>query len=180
MGQYRARDLLLPPSWVSLLRVPLAIAFPWAVAQPPLALGIVALAAISDVLDGYLARRLGQATPLGAVIDGITDKLFVASVVASLYFEQTLSGLGVVLLGMRELGEAPLVLWWTLSQRRRKAKAEAPMANALGKLATVLQFISVAAVLLAPTYGTGLLWLTGAAGMVAAVGYWRRELVVVG
>ena len=44
-----------------------------------LALGILVLAALSDALDGILARRLNQKTPLGAYLDPIADKLLLTS-----------------------------------------------------------------------------------------------------
>ena len=84
VGRYRARDLLLPPGWVSLSRVPLAVAFPFVEESAAASLVVLSLAALTDVVDGYLARRLDMATPTGAVLDGITDKLFVATVVVSL------------------------------------------------------------------------------------------------
>ena len=176
MGHYRARDLLLPPSLVSFLRAPMAAAFPFVVDHPTAALSLLAMAAGSDVLDGYIARRFDQATPAGAVVDGLTDKLFAASVIATLFFTAHLNLLGVALLGMRELGEAPLVTWWAISRPRRKARAEAPKANAPGKAATVLQFVAVAATLLHHAWTWPLLYATGALGFVAAVSYWRREL----
>jgi cardiolipin synthase len=43
------------------------------------ALGILVLAAISDALDGILARRLNQKTALGAYLDPIADKLLLSS-----------------------------------------------------------------------------------------------------
>jgi len=39
---------------------------------------LFAAAAITDSLDGYLARRLGQTTRLGAFLDPVADKLMVA------------------------------------------------------------------------------------------------------
>jgi phosphatidylglycerophosphate synthase len=176
MGHYRTKDLLLPPSLISFLRAPLAAFFPFVIDSPYLALAVVAIAGGSDVLDGFIARRFNQATPAGAVVDGVTDKLFAASVVATLFFAGRLDLVGVTLLGMRELGEAPLVLWWAVSRPRRKAKAEAPKANALGKAATVLQFVAVGAALLAHPSTWTLLYATGAFGLIAAISYWRREL----
>jgi cardiolipin synthase len=40
---------------------------------------IYVLAAVSDWLDGYLARRLGQGSPLGVMLDPIADKLLVGA-----------------------------------------------------------------------------------------------------
>ena len=45
---------------------------------------MLVLAAVSDVLDGYIARRGGQVTPTGAALDPITDKLFVLTIAITL------------------------------------------------------------------------------------------------
>ena len=45
---------------------------------PELCAGIFGLASITDWLDGYLARRLGQSSPFGAFLDPVADKLMVA------------------------------------------------------------------------------------------------------
>lgn len=178
MGGYRARDLLLAPNLVSLLRLPLAAAFVAAFHHTALALAILALAGLTDVVDGYLARRLGRVTATGAVLDGLLDKLFAAIVIGTLMFHERLSWVQACLLGTRELGELPLVIWWSIRRAQRRARAEDPRANALGKLATVIQFGSVVVIL----SGTGpvLPWLaaTSICGAVAALAYWRRELAV--
>lgn len=176
MGRYRAADLLLPPSLVSFCRVPLAVAFPFVVTTPWLAMAVLAAAGLSDVLDGYLARRFRQATPTGAVVDGMTDKLFVLSVVVTLLVTTHLPPWSVLLLGARELGEAPLVLWWAFSPPQRRTRAADPKANVMGKAATVAQFAAVAAALLASPQRDTLLLLTGVLGTIAAASYWRREL----
>src|ERR1700748_369741 len=49
--------------------------YPWA---DPAAGLLFALAGITDSLDGYLARRLGQTSRLGAFLDPVADKLIVA------------------------------------------------------------------------------------------------------
>ena len=42
------------------------------------AMGIFALMAITDKLDGYLARRLNQTSHLGTILDPLADKLLIA------------------------------------------------------------------------------------------------------
>jgi CDP-diacylglycerol--glycerol-3-phosphate 3-phosphatidyltransferase/cardiolipin synthase len=173
---YRARDLLLVPGILSLTRVPLAIAFPFVASRPYAALALLVTAGLTDVLDGFWARRFDQATPTGAVIDPITDKLFVASVVVTLLVQGRLRPLDLVLLSTREIGELPLVVWFVVSHASRKARAEQPLANLPGKTATLLQFVTVAVALFGSRYLEGLLVATAIAGGVAAIAYWWREL----
>ena len=68
-----ARDLLLVPSLVSMARLPLAALFPWVVDRPAAAVSVLLAAGLTDVLDGWLARRLHQETAIGAVADAISD-----------------------------------------------------------------------------------------------------------
>jgi phosphatidylglycerophosphate synthase len=175
-GRYRLRDLATIPTLVSLLRVPLGVAFIAAAEHPRLALGIVLFAGFTDVVDGYLARRLGQATATGAVVDGVLDKLFAALVVGALVTRGHLPWLPALLLATREIGELPLVVWWALHDGQRRARAEDPRANWLGKAATVVQFIAIAAILFHARSRDGWLWISAATGVAAAIGYWRREL----
>lgn len=175
-GRYRARDLLLLPSLLSLARIPLGLAFMVVSPRPAPALTILFLGGLTDVLDGFFARRLGQATPTGAVVDGVLDKLFAAMIIGTLVGQERLSLLGACLLGAREVGELPLVIWWGLHRARRGERASDPRANWLGKLATVLQFLAIAALLTDGGRAWPWLALTAVTGAASAVLYWRREL----
>jgi len=176
VGRYRARDLVLVPNLISLVRVPLAALFVGVAHRPLIALAVLALAGISDMLDGWYARRFRKATATGAVVDPITDKLFVTVVVITLWLDGRLPLWGVILLAARELGELPLVAWWTVSRPRRRARAEHPKANVPGKAATTLQFAAVSAALFASSATAALLVAAGIAGALAAASYWWREL----
>ena len=74
------------PNRITLLRiilVPLFIIAAIQVAEDPVyryvALGVFALLALGDAVDGWLARRLGQQTQLGSYLDPIADKLLLAA-----------------------------------------------------------------------------------------------------
>lgn len=175
-GHYRLGDVFLPPSLVSLVRLPLAACFPFAIHLPALAFALLVVAGFSDVLDGWLARRFGQVTPTGAAIDPITDKLFVITVAATLVVSGHLALPQVLLLSMREIGELPLVLWFALSERARRTRAGQPSANVAGKAATVLQFAAVGAALLQAPYAEMAVILAAVGGAFAALSYWRRAL----
>jgi CDP-diacylglycerol--glycerol-3-phosphate 3-phosphatidyltransferase/cardiolipin synthase len=150
----------------------------WFVERPFAALGVLAIAGLSDVLDGWYARRYGQVTITGTLVDPITDKFFVLVVVVTLALTLHLDMLALLLLSTRELGELPLVIWYAFSSRARRARKERPSANLPGKLATLLQFASIGAALLAYPQLSMLLWATAAVGAVAAVVYWRRALML--
>ncbi|PKF62681.1 CDP-diacylglycerol--glycerol-3-phosphate 3-phosphatidyltransferase [Psychromonas sp. psych-6C06] len=63
--------ILLIPVFVIVYYLPVV----WAA---PMAAFIFWLAGITDVLDGYLARKLNQSTPFGAFLDPVADKIMVA------------------------------------------------------------------------------------------------------
>ncbi|MCS7063773.1 MAG: CDP-alcohol phosphatidyltransferase family protein [Methylacidiphilales bacterium] len=62
-----------------------------------LALTTFVLAAVSDAIDGYLARHFNQFTPLGSVLDPIADKLLMLSAVLTLSFIHIRGGVGLPL-----------------------------------------------------------------------------------
>ncbi len=50
-----------------------------------LGMGILAGAGLTDIIDGYVARRYNQITPLGKVLDPMADKLIILTVMTSLF-----------------------------------------------------------------------------------------------
>jgi cardiolipin synthase len=179
MGIYRARDLWQVPGMLSLSRLVLAVAFPFALgaqAHPAVAALVLVAAGISDVLDGWYARRFSQVTATGAVLDPVTDKVFVLTVAVSLVVRGYLAPIDVVLLSTREIAELPLVVWLAVSHHARRRRSEQPSANLLGKAATVLQFVAVAAAVFRAPHLGGLVAVAGFAGALAGIGYWARAL----
>lgn len=163
------RDLFRLPTLVSLTRAPLAIAFLWWHRSPALALSILALAGLSDVLDGWIARRTGAVTDTGALVDGVVDKLFVLAVAGSMLSSGELSWGTVALLGVRDAGEV-LLLAVALLRFRRTLAREHPHASPISKATTMLQFATVvAAILSLPTLP--LAALTALSGAIAVVLY---------
>jgi cardiolipin synthase len=167
------------PNILSFARIPLGVAFPLTIHRPLVALAILATASITDIVDGWWARTRGQVTTFGAVLDPITDKLFVVCVIVTLVAAGHLGWLAVLCMSTREIGEAPLVVWFIVSPRLREHRSKNVGANIPGKLATVLQFACVAVAIFAPVWTVELHVLLGAAavvGGVSAASYWLRVL----
>ncbi len=76
-------------TWFRIVAIPLVVVVfywpaPWARPAAGLLFG---LAGITDYLDGYLARRLGQTSNFGAFLDPVADKLIVATALVLLVGE---------------------------------------------------------------------------------------------
>jgi len=174
-GRYRAADLVTIPGLLSLLRIPLAALFVLVIDRPGVALAVVAAAAISDFLDGAVARRFGLRSATGAALDPVTDKIFATTVAVALVLHDRLSVAQVVLFSAREIGELPLVAWILVSHRARIRRMNHATSNWPGKVATALQFVAVGSALFELSQTS--LWIAATAitGAVAAADYWRRE-----
>jgi CDP-diacylglycerol--glycerol-3-phosphate 3-phosphatidyltransferase/cardiolipin synthase len=168
------RDLVRVPGLISLSRVPLAALFPLALGRPRRALGLLAIAGATDLVDGWYARTFHQQTTTGAIVDGITDKVFVLGVVGALARAGRLGAGEALMLGTRELGELALAVRLSADRRRRGSLREAS-ANAGGKMATTLQYAALAAVIAGSRVRRALIAATAVAGIVASVAYWQRE-----
>ena len=169
-------DLALLPNVLSALRLPLAVAFPFVVANPRAALGVLVAAALTDVLDGWLARRRGQVTAVGAIVDPLGDKVFATTVVVTLLVRHDLPGWALPALLAREILEAPLVLWVLVSHSFRRARRTDARANIPGKLATVVQFVAVISAIVVPEVLFAALIAAAVSGVLAGISYWHREL----
>jgi cardiolipin synthase len=176
MGRYRARDLLSVPGLLSLTRLPLAALFWLEADDPPAALSILLATGLTDVLDGWYARRFGQVTPTGTVLDPLTDKIFVAVVVVTFLLTGRFGVVELLLLSARDIGELPLLFWWAASPSQLRRMVREPRPILLGKLSTTLQFVAIAGVILGYEHIELLLVVTAATGVCAAALYWARAL----
>jgi CDP-diacylglycerol--glycerol-3-phosphate 3-phosphatidyltransferase len=104
-----------------------------------IALAIFLVAAATDWLDGYLARKLNQVTDLGKFLDPLVDKLLVLAPLLVLIELQQIPAWGVFLILGRELA----IAGWRVNQTSISG------ANIWGKLKTVSQIAAIA-LLIAP------------------------------
>ena len=182
-----ARSLLSLPNLLSLSRLPLGWVFWVALGDTPargvLALGVMGLAAVTDVLDGTLARRRGlDASGAGSWLDPICDKLFVGAVLAALHFERGVSFGLLALIVTRELLQLPMVIVYRVSATLRRWLRYDFRASPLGKAATVAQFLAIAALVLGfparalavAAFGLGVIALGDYVRRAVAIG--RRRL----
>jgi len=168
------RDVASLAGLLSLLRIPLAVVFPFAVHEPFAAVSILAAAGLSDVLDGWWARTTGRATSTGAVLDGIMDKLFVMTATLTLIVVGKLPLPAALLVGVRDIAELPLVLWFILAPGARRAAPQ--KANVFGKIVTVLQFATLTAAIFGYRHVLALSLVTAIGGAFAASVYLARTL----
>lgn len=68
------------PNAISIARIALVIPVAWSImhGEDETALTLIIIAGLSDALDGLLAKRFGWTTDLGAILDPLADKLFMA------------------------------------------------------------------------------------------------------
>ncbi|MEQ1628243.1 MAG: CDP-diacylglycerol--glycerol-3-phosphate 3-phosphatidyltransferase [Nitrospira sp.] len=103
------QDSLNLPNLLTLTRILLIPVFVVLFVTPDqdrslLAAIVFVVAAVTDMLDGYLARRSGQVTKLGKLLDPIADKLLVLSALILLVNVDRVSALVAILIIARELG----------------------------------------------------------------------------
>jgi CDP-diacylglycerol--glycerol-3-phosphate 3-phosphatidyltransferase len=109
-----------------------------------LSLGIFLIAAGTDWLDGYLARKLNQITELGKFLDPLVDKLLVLAPLLALIEMGLIPAWGVFLILARELA----IAGWRVNPNLT-GNSEIKGANWWGKAKTVSQIIAIA-LLIAP------------------------------
>lgn len=170
-----ARDLVRVPGLLSLSRIPLAAAFPLTLGHAAWGIGVLLAAGATDLLDGWYARRFHQESRTGAALDGMTDKVFVLTVVASLTAFGAMSVFEVLLLGTREIGELALAVRLAADPRGRR-RARVRSANRAGKIATTLQYGAIVAILLGLEQRAVLIGATALAGIIASASYWNRDV----
>ena len=135
---------------------------------------IFGLASLTDWLDGYLARRRKQVTPLGQVMDPLADKLLTSAAFLALVQMGLAPAWMVAIIIGRELAVTAL--------RNRAYSRGVPMpASPLGKIKMVAQVVAILALILGDVYlpdllvvGQAALWVVVAAALFSAADYFRR------
>ena len=128
--------IVLIPVFVAVYYLPDTWLMP--VAKNWTAMTIFAVAAITDWLDGYLARRLGETSAFGAFLDPVADKLMVAAALILLVqLGRAEAYLAIIIIG-REIAISALREWMTQIGASRSVAV-----HMLGKLKTTAQMIAI-------------------------------------
>jgi CDP-diacylglycerol--glycerol-3-phosphate 3-phosphatidyltransferase len=135
------------------------------------------IAATTDLLDGYLARKRGQVTSLGILLDPIADKLLTSAAFISLVYLHLISAWMAVIIIGRE---------FAVSGLRAIASAEgfSLEVSELGKTKMVFQVVAITVIILERRLpllrlpGTALLWMVVLFALTSAgqyfISFWKR------
>ncbi len=133
--------MLNPPNSLSLLRAPLALLF--IIDNSLLRVSVVALAMLTDCIDGYLARRYRYTSRFGAVLDPIMDKIFVYIALYVLMIENQIELWQTGTMLMRDFSLVLFLLYLALKGSLKRCKMQAIR---WGKITTAAQFCVLAAI----------------------------------
>ncbi|MBV8585008.1 MAG: CDP-diacylglycerol--glycerol-3-phosphate 3-phosphatidyltransferase [Verrucomicrobia bacterium] len=155
------------PNQITLLR--LVLVFPFVVAlslesfpAKVIALAIFIVASATDYLDGYLARRLGQITVFGQLLDPLVDKILTLAAFIFLAAAHALPAWAVIIIASRE---------FLITGLRLAASAQGRIlaADRLGKQKTTWQTITILFFLGESCFATQGVHLSGWAGVIGTV-----------
>jgi CDP-diacylglycerol--glycerol-3-phosphate 3-phosphatidyltransferase/cardiolipin synthase len=132
-------------TWLRIVAIPLLVALfylpeDWLSARDRnlSACVLFTAAAITDWLDGYLARRLNQQSAFGAFLDPVADKLIVAAALIMLVELNRVPGFIAVIIIGREITISALREWMA-----KLGRAKSVAVNLLGKIKTVAQLVAI-------------------------------------
>jgi len=132
-------------TWLRILTIPLVIGVfyvpgVWLSSwhQNLIATSLFIAAAITDWLDGYLARRLNQMSAFGAFLDPVADKLMIAAALIMLVWLQRVDAIIAVVIIGREIAVSALREWMA-----KIGQSKSVAVNLLGKIKTISQMIAV-------------------------------------
>jgi cardiolipin synthase (CMP-forming) len=170
------RDRLVTlPNAVSMSRLVLAAVFV-AARDPITRFVLVAVASVTDFLDGWIARRQHATTRSGALIDPIADRVFVFAAVCAFLVEGAISTASYFVLLSRDI---MTLIGYFVARSVPWLRAVEFRARWLGKVVTALQLLTLVAVIVAPSTVPTLVIVVGAASAASVADYtltlWRER-----
>ncbi len=125
--------LILIPVFLIVFYLPSPLAYFWAAF-------VFWLASVTDILDGYLARKLEQSTPFGAFLDPVADKVMVsvALIVLTQHYQSLYMTIPTIIIIGREIVISALREWMAeLGKRANVAVSQ------LGKVKAAAQMLAI-------------------------------------
>lgn len=133
------------PMAITWMRIALIPVFLWVYYLPFdwahfFAMIVFVLAAVTDWLDGFLARRFNATSPLGAFLDPVADKLIVAValIVIAVEYQHWIVTLAAIVIIMREMAVSALREWMAAQQL-----SDVVAVSKMGKYKTTFQLIAL-------------------------------------
>jgi cardiolipin synthase len=133
--------------------------------QSNAALCTLLVAGLTDFLDGYIARRSGQVTVTGSMLDPLADKLMMLTIVFALLIKNVLPWAAFAVMAFREL----VMIIGSAVYHFRGLKTVP--ANLFGKATTVLYYAAILLMFLELPGGVAVLWCGIALSFVTSVVY---------
>jgi phosphatidylglycerophosphate synthase len=171
--------LLSLADWFSLVRLPLGVVFLFVAHRLPLAVAVLVAAGISDVLDGWAARR--HSTPAddaephrGDWLDPFCDKVFVAAMLTGIYLAHHPPIPLLLLVVTREVLQVLSLIVYRFLPSLRRGFQYNYRAHPIGKATTVTQFATALALLFDHPLATPLALASAALGLTTVVVYLNR------
>jgi len=155
--------------------VALAVAFVFD-EDPHARMLIVLAAAVTDMLDGWLARKAGLTSRFGALVDPFADRVFALVAVATFVYEGTLTTWQYFVMILRDLMTA---VGFLVAKSVSWLKPVEFRARWSGKLVTALQLVTFVAILKFPPYVSPLIIAVGLVSLFSITDYtlalWRAR-----
>ena len=127
-------------------------------------------AAITDFLDGYFARKIGLTSDLGALLDLLADKIFVATILIwmTFNFDSLIILISSILIISREISISYLRLY-VISRSKNTDKVKSDL---LGKFKTTFQMIGLGFILITPITSNFIFQLSTILILLSAIISW--------
>lgn len=155
------------PNLLTLCRFVLIPLYVWIFASGHIrfAFLILLVAGLTDVLDGYIARRYNLVTQLGSMLDPLADKSMMITVILSLVCSRMISWEAASAIFIRDVG---MILGAAIFYIRGKQTVPA---NTMGKLTAVLYYIAIMLIVFKLPYANFYLWFVIVVSFVTSMIY---------
>ena len=171
-------------TWARIVAIPLIVGVYYLpIAEPTqnvVATWLFVVTALTDWLDGYLARRLNQTSSFGAFLDPVADKFLVCASLLILLQQHRVDTLITLVIIGREIAIASLREWMAQIGASRSVAV-----HMLGKVKTTVQMVAIPFLLFhgrlfgvvdTQWWGTGLIWVAAVLTIWSMIYYLQKAL----